>query len=179
MRRNPLLILGAALLLTALPTVADEPEPEADDGLDVFFRDSDLEAVATQELAKYGELGPGESELLPRSFVSAPPQIPHSMEDLLPIRVDDNVCLECHLPENAGDEGATAIPESHFMRPQIVGTPGTDSGGEGAQVVVVAGYQRSDDLTGFSFNCVLCHVPQAENTREPASTFTGGEYAGN
>ena len=168
--------LAIALVLLVTPALAAEPTPEVDDGLDVYFRDSDLTAVAEQGWAEYLADDPGDNALLERSFIGAPPQIPHSLEDMLPIVQDDNVCLECHSPEEAEGAEAPAIPESHFSRPRIVGgpmAPAPDDGG--AALVRVEDYEVSADLTGFQFNCVQCHVPQAGNVTDVVSTFVGAK----
>ena len=36
------------------------------------------------------------SKSQPRAFHGAPPQVPHEVESMLPITLDDNQCLECH-----------------------------------------------------------------------------------
>jgi len=90
----------------------------------------------------YSQKLPGESELFERSFENAPPLVPHSLEDLLPITADNNMCLSCHMPEVAADAKATAIPKSHFTDLRS----GKDLGGGLAQA---------------RFECVACHVEQS------------------
>ena len=172
--RKTLVPVLAGLMLVG-PALATDPAPERDDGLDVFFRESDLEAVAAQELARYTVVDPGDSEILGPAFAGAPPQIPHSVTDMLPIQSTDNVCLECHMPEEAEDMEATSIPPSHFRHPRIESGPQAEEGSHGMRVVV-AEYEPSDELLGMQFFCVQCHTPQAENVTEPTSTFTGGQY---
>jgi len=174
-----LVAVGTILVLqiagVCLAEDADAPEP--DDGVDVYFRDSDLEALAAQDLAVYGDVDPGDSELIEPSFVSAPPQIPHSVEGLLPIQSDSNECLECHMPNVAADVEAVPIPESHFMTPTILGTPDNeeaDVDATGGMLVVIDGYEKSSELSGTRFNCTLCHAPQATNVESPKNLF-GGE----
>ena len=90
MRRNPWL---AALLLVAplaVGAASEKARPEADDGMDVYFRDSDLSALSTQDLETYTADEAGESQRLGRAFPDAPPQIPHSVEDMLPITATIN-----------------------------------------------------------------------------------------
>ena len=80
----PLLLLGAEG-----GNLADEP----DDGIDVYFRDSDLGALAKQDAAAFPDTDAGESDLIARSFPDAPPVIPHTVEDMYDITGDDNECL--------------------------------------------------------------------------------------
>ena len=86
------------------------------------------------------------SEAMPRAFPGAPPQVPHEIESMLPITLDDNQCLECHdRPEMIGEEvvkGGKPMDQNHY--------------GE-------VGVAHSEDgwrLSGARFNCHQCHVPQ-------------------
>jgi cytochrome c-type protein NapB len=127
---------------------------EDDDGIDVYFRDVDLSALSGQEVAKYS------------AFPGAPPQIPHAVEDMYPITLDDNECLECHHPENAVEGDDIPLPESHFDRP-VMAKGKTDE----AMAWVVKGYEKAKDLPGTRYGCNICHTPQATNVRTPKTTF--------
>jgi cytochrome c-type protein NapB len=103
---------------------------------------------------KYTEEAPGSGKLLPTSYPTAPPQIPHSVEGFVPITKDNNSCLGCHAPDVAKDMGAVPIPESHYIDP-ITG-------------------KKLDHLAGARYMCTTCHTPQAnakplvQNTFKPA-----------
>jgi cytochrome c-type protein NapB len=153
----PLLLLGAS---------GAAPEKEVQDGVDLYFRDSSLEALAVQELAKYRETDPGDSKRFKRSFPDAPPQIPHTVEDMLPITADDNECLECHHPDNTMGEEDLPVPKTHFQRAVM----GKGKKGE-PMVYVVKGYEEAKDVVGSRYNCTMCHTPQAENARVISNTF--------
>ena len=153
----PLLAAGAA--------AGGEPA-EVDDGMDVYFREADLGAVADQDLAKYIETEAGESVTLDRSFPDAPPQIPHSVEDMLPITGTDNECLECHHPDNVASKEDLPVPKSHFQRAVM----GKGKPGQG-MVWVVRGYEQADDVVGAHYHCDMCHTPQATNVRTPKTDF--------
>ncbi|MDH5682828.1 MAG: nitrate reductase cytochrome c-type subunit, partial [Spirochaetota bacterium] len=64
--------------------------------------------------AKYSKTGPGQSKKIARSFENAPPMIPHSTENFLPITKGNNMCLQCHMPAMAKATKATPIPKSHL-----------------------------------------------------------------
>ena len=164
-----LLLLVVPVLLAGKPNKAEEAGEEPDDGLDVWFREADLTVAAQQASAEYTDVDAGDSELIDRAFAGAPPQIPHSVEDMLPILADENECLECHHPDNTVSKKDKPLPDSHFERP----TMGT--GREGGQVWVITGYSMDDDVVGFRYHCVQCHTPQATNVPTPESTFEGGE----
>jgi cytochrome c-type protein NapB len=138
---------------------------EADDGLDVYFRDTDLDAMSPQAQVQYLDDEPGESTAIERAYRGAPPQIPHTVEDM-PIQTDENECLDCHHPENVTRKKEIPMPDSHFEVPQMAeGKPGD------AMVWKVAGYEKSDEMAGSRYNCSMCHAPQATSTRTPPNLF--------
>jgi nitrate reductase cytochrome c-type subunit len=154
-----------ALILMA-PSGAQEGMAEVDDGVDVYFREADLGAMSPQALAEYGDADPGDAGVLQRAFEGAPPQILHTVEDMLPITSGSNDCLDCHHPDNTTDEEDYPIPESHFQEAVMgKGQPGE------ATAWKVQGYKKSNDLPGTRFNCTMCHTPQAMNVKTPGSLF--------
>jgi nitrate reductase cytochrome c-type subunit len=82
------------------------------------------------------------------------PRIPSFLiEDFVPIRVGENLCLECHdVPDQIGQEtvagDATPMPASHY---------------------------RDDDTaagaSGSRFTCTLCHAPQTDAEPLVANTY--------
>lgn len=93
--------------------------------------------------ANYTNLQPGESTRFERSYENAPPLIPHSIADMLPITKDNNTCLSCHDKSIAKDVGATPLPASHYYD-----------------------FRRNkstkDSISDARFNCTQCHVPQSD-----------------
>jgi len=171
MRRRRQLDRRALPFLAALAlaggVAAGDKNLEVDDGLDVYFRDADIAALSDQPLPHYIESEPGESKLLERSFPGAPPQIPHSVVDLLPITASDNECIDCHHPDNVTGKEDAPIPKSHFQRAVMA-----QGKKEDPMVWVVAGFQQTEDLAGTRYNCNMCHTPQATNVKTPKSSFT-------
>ena len=92
----------------------------------------------SQNLAKFQfnqtEPIPGKVKSKKAAFEGAPTMIPHSVEGMLPITQSNNMCLNCHMPQNAKALNVTPIPKTHF---------------------------RNNKLAGSRFNCTLCHAPQA------------------
>jgi len=158
-----------ALAATALLAASSDraPEKEVDDGLDVRFREVEILSTAPQAQETWGESDPGESQKLERAYPGAPPQVPHEMESMLPITLEANDCLECHLPENATEEKDVPTPKSHFERPLL----GTGAAGQ-AMATVVRGYEAQKELLGSRYNCNTCHVAQATNIDPPAPPST-------
>ncbi len=107
-------------------SVFDSPEPE------VFVYD--------ETRARY-------SESMARAFPGAPPQVPHEVDSMLPITLDDNQCLECHdRPDEIDGEvgrGGSPMDKKHYSQ---VGAAGSEEGWL---------------LSGMRYNCNQCHVPQA------------------
>ena len=101
---------------------------------------------------EYSKSEAGESQKIERSYENAPPMIPHSIEDMLPITQDNNMCLTCHDPAVAADVGAVAVPSSHTYD--------------------LRAEKKLDEVANARFNCVLCHTPQANLAPAVGNTFT-------
>jgi len=85
---------------------------------------------------------PGKVKSFKKSFVTAPPMIPHSVKGMVPITVKNNMCLNCHMPQNAKALGVTPMPKDHFV----------DNFEGGKHIQRVAGSR---------YFCTTCHAPQA------------------
>lgn len=106
------------------------------------------------EVFQYPQTEPSASIGLPRSWDSAPPQVPHKIEAFLPIKVGKNLCITCHdRPSMLGRPKAKGIaspmPESHYYK------------AENGRLT------RSDSR----HICVQCHVPQADVKELVGNTF--------
>ena len=87
---------------------------------------------------------PGNNEKVPHLFEGAPPAVPHGIDDFLPITLEENGCLECHLSSDEDPKEVPQLPASHMVdmrdAPDKVG----------AQVA------------GSRYTCTLCHVPLSD-----------------
>jgi len=106
----------------------------------------------------YSDKFPGSSEVLPRSYQGAPPQIPHNIEAFLPVSKDNNMCKGCHdTPDNIGKPRVkgmpTPIPESHYID-------------------VRHDKKKGDQVIGARTVCTQCHVPQAQVQPLVENSFT-------
>jgi len=138
------------------------------------LRKTDLytEDDALAEPTAYRKAQPGTSNKIKRAFQDAPPMIPHDTTGLLPIKVGNNQCTGCHMPEVASVMGATPIPVSHFtdFRPKHKVINGTF-------VKVADNYKndvsirKTDKLQGARFNCSQCHAPQSQGNLAVENTF--------
>ncbi|MBW2275662.1 MAG: nitrate reductase cytochrome c-type subunit [Deltaproteobacteria bacterium] len=156
-------ILAVPLLLVA---AGGDKSREVDDGMDIYFRETALLALSEQELPAYPETDAGEAKKIDRAFADAPPQIPHTTEDMYPITGEDNECLNCHHPDNAVSKADSPLPETHFERAVMA-----KGGPSDAMVWKVASYETVKDVVGARYNCSMCHTPQASNVATPATSF--------
>jgi cytochrome c-type protein NapB len=85
---------------------------------------------------------PGQVKPFKKSYVTAPPMIPHSIKGMVPITVKRNMCLSCHLPQNAKALGVVPMPPDHFV----------DN---------FDGNKHTKKVAGSRWFCTTCHVPQA------------------
>lgn len=141
-----------------------------DENIDMSYDLLLSDESALTEMPEYSKIRGGESEVIKRSFENAPPLIPHRVGGFLPIKVDDNKCLRCHMPNKAPEFEAIPLPKTHFTsyRPAVVEIDGV------YQFKEPVGEVFEMDLGHFNnalFNCSQCHVPQAEVTVEIPNVF--------
>jgi cytochrome c-type protein NapB len=86
---------------------------------------------------------PGKVKPYKKSFVTAPPMIPHSIAGMTPIKVGKNQCLMCHMPSVAKSMGVTPMPKDHFV----------DN---------FEGDKKLPRVAGSRYFCTTCHTPQAK-----------------
>jgi cytochrome c-type protein NapB len=96
---------------------------------------------------------PGESTKFERSFENSPPLIAHDISGMLPLE-EDNICMGCHMPEEAVFSGATPIPSTHLID-------------------LTTGEYLRGKLDGSRFNCLQCHVVQTTLTPAVENIFKG------
>jgi len=144
------------------------------------LRKTDLysESKVEPSKVKYSAKAPGAAQTYERSYVNAPPLIPHSVDGLLPITKNKNACLGCHMPKVAKSVGATPIPPSHFVdfRPTTKIDKKGDIVKDGkvikntTDIKVVE--RKEKKLYEGRYNCSQCHVPQANVKPLVKNNFT-------
>ncbi len=147
------------------------------------LRKTDLYSEASTSASKteYRTGSAGSSAKIARAFQDAPPMIPHDTDGMLPIKIGDNQCTGCHMPEVASSMGATPIPVSHFtnFRPTHTIKNGTFKKSIDNMKNEMT-IRETTHLQGARFNCSQCHAPQSqgnlavENTFEAAYTSSDG-----
>ena len=129
----------------------------------------------TPPKVEYSKAAPGTSKRLPRSYENAPPLIPHSIDGLVPITLKNNACLGCHMPSVAKSMGAIPMPPTHFKdffyttkKKLIKQKLYEDEVAYKARLTLMA---KKEDIAPQRYNCVQCHVPQANAKPLVANTF--------
>lgn len=135
------------------------------------------ESKITGDRTEYIKKAAGESKLIDRAFENAPPMIPHDVEGMLPITINNNACTGCHVPGVAEAMNATPIPQSHFtnFRPDTSLASNGKITKEGKTVENTSDFKtvgkKLGSLSGARFNCSQCHAPQSMATAAPANEF--------
>lgn len=133
--------LAAALVACATAAGAQAPaKPVAiDDGAFGLAKGSVFD-TATPKAFSFEGAGAGKLIAPPPA---TPVMIPHPIDAYLPLTLDRNACLDCHVrPTDAGKKPAKGQPRAlsatHYVQK------------DGKQV-----------LSGAQYNCTSCHAPQA------------------
>ncbi|AJC94294.1 periplasmic nitrate reductase, small subunit, cytochrome c550 protein [Campylobacter volucris] len=139
MKNKIFLSLAAAVFISACGFAVNSV-----DSKDLGLRKTSLESENVKLLdVKYSQASAGEAVLIERSFENAPPLIPHTLDGMLPIVKDNNICLSCHDQSVAKDVGATPLPKSHYFDFR-------------------KNKSTKDMISEARFNCTQCHVPQSD-----------------
>jgi len=133
---------------------------------------------------KYSDTYTGSGHKIQRAYQDAPPMIPHDVTGLIPITIDNNQCLGCHMPEDAKmmGLGATPIPPSHFTDFRPVTTiakdgqlqkDGHDIKNTSSEKLMNVSIKPTvgGKLYGGRFNCTQCHAPQDTGVLAVPNTF--------
>lgn len=128
------------------------------DDLNLGLSKTSVFDVPTPQLSSYEAKKAGKNERLPIAYSTLPPQVGHTVEEYLPITLEENECADCHDRRKYLDKKDWSwkvgrklpMPDSHygsFKKP----------GG-------------AEEVSGARYNCTLCHVqmsdakPLVENT---------------
>jgi cytochrome c-type protein NapB len=131
---------------------------------------------------KYTDKVAGISHKIKRAFQDAPPMLPHSVKEMLPIQKDNNQCIICHVDSAPYDKTIPEVPISHMtnFRPiKSVALKGVNTSSQTLRNVSITKY---DTLYQGRFNCTQCHAPQSNaklltpNLFEADYTSKDGEY---
>lgn len=154
--KNTFLVLSLAVLLgcsssapvaPAPETAASEPAPEmvkTTPDTEIGLASGTVFEQPEQKAIGFNTVDPGDSEVQARPNAEFPPVIPHSIQDMGPISMGENSCLDCHNTDVAEDMGAVAVPASHRM--DLRNSPG----------------EFGESVTGARLVCTSCHVEMTD-----------------
>lgn len=162
--------LVACIILLLCSCGKGKQELIDEDRLGIIDADVKSEETNLKEKALYGEAIPGSAETIDRAFENAPPMIPHTTDGFFPIKIENNICLQCHMPEVAESVGAIELPETHFtsLRPRMVEVNGVLQFENESEIHI----EKLDSLNSSYYNCSQCHAPQADVTIDIENLFT-------
>ena len=152
----PALMLVVIFGAAAVPAGQRPAKEVSDEELGIRKGCLDTEETVRPEQGEYPTSAPGKSKRIGRAFENSPPLVPHDLNGMLPISESGNACLGCHMPEFAKGAGAIPIPKTHLMNFE-------------------SGADLKGRLDGKRYNCMQCHVPQA-NLPVPVKNEFKGEF---
>ena len=95
---------------------------------------------------------PGANKRMDKSYYTAPPMVPHSTKDFVPVTKESNLCKDCH------------------VQPAMIGKklePGMPVPAPASHYVDV----KKEELYMGRWNCVQCHREQADVKTLVSNTF--------
>jgi len=110
--------LGLMIAITACAS-----DGGAIDELNMGLSKASVFDTPTPSASTYSDAKPGYNDPLPRAWESAPPQVPHRIDEFLPVTAADNQCLDCHdvpkyidKPKNLdrSRKSKSPMPEEHY-----------------------------------------------------------------
>lgn len=149
MRKSLIVSLGLASIVS-LSVAALDDQAIPDDALGLSK--TSVFDIPDPDVFDYREGDPGSNELIATSYHTAPPMIPHHINEMVPITREANLCKDCHVqPDLLGIKLEPGMPvpapRSHYVN------------------------VKRGQLYMGRYNCVQCHAPQANVELLVKSTF--------
>ena len=170
------LVTTATVIIFLLVSCTDQDKTSNDEemhkSMDTTGLASDVNLLA--EMPTYSTSEAGAATNIERAFENAPPMIPHKTTTFIPITINNNLCLSCHIPENAKKIGATSMPETHFInfRPELIQKDGLYQIDAKESENEIVSRELGAELNMARYNCTQCHASQANVTINIENYFT-------
>ncbi len=146
-------LLGAAITAAILSLSASAVQDQAIPDDAIGLSKTSVFDVPDPAVFEYGKADPGTvGKRVDRSYHTAPPMVPHSIQDMVPIRQDFNLCKDCH------------------AQPDLIGKKITQGMPVPAPVSHYANVKAGELYMG-RWNCTQCHAPQANVKNLVVNTF--------
>jgi len=167
-----IVLILAVSILNACQDGSEENNWMADEDIAMNSDELLTDESPLGEMPSYIETEEELSESFDRAFENAPPMIPHKIKGLVPITIENNMCIRCHMPDKSKEIGSTPLPQSHFTnyRPALTEQDGLVKVDAEENEVVME--DLGGKLNSALFNCTLCHAAQAEVTVDIENLFT-------
>lgn len=136
-------LLATIVLLTSglfVASCTSNTDPISIPDRDLGLSKTSVFETPAPEPVEENQADPGELPTIPPAYVGSPPRVPHNVVDLLPIKNEENWCLDCHQVETKEEGEATPIPPSHFVD---LRNPSKEP---------------REQIVGARYVCVTCHV---------------------
>lgn len=137
--------LGLMAVTFACASAADKGSTDkAIDELNMGLSKTSVFDTPTPSVYTYSDAKPGYNDRINKAWDELPPQIPHRVEEFLPVVIEDNQCLDCH------------------DVPKYIGKPFNMDRTKKSKSPMSKNHYASEDLdeiSGARFNCMQCHVP--------------------
>lgn len=150
MRKRVLIGAVLATWILSVPASAVEDQAIPDDA--IGLSKTSVFDDPSPDVFEYKGGDAGTNAYLPRSYHTAPPMIPHTTKDMVPITRDSNLCKDCHvIPDMIGQKIDKGVPKP----------------------APVSHYEdvKAGQLYMGRWNCIQCHAPQANVGVLVQSTF--------
>jgi len=98
----------------------------------------------------------GKSDRVAKSYHTAPPMVPHTVAEYLPITMETNECMECH--------DKPKLIDREYVKGKKLAMPQDHYGGFG-------GKGDKDEVSGARYTCSQCHAPMSDAQPLVENTF--------
>jgi len=143
-------------LMAATAVCTADNNSSAIDELNMGLSKTSVFDTPTPGVYTYSKAKPGYNDRLAKAWDELPPQIPHKVEEFLPVVLEDNQCLDCHdVPKYIGrpwntdrtKKSKSPMSSNHYVN------------------------DKHEDVAGARYNCMQCHVPLSNATPLVDNTY--------
>ncbi len=149
-------ILFVSTLLTVIGIAGCQTGGDAIDetsvgiGADAIFNDP------SPSVFVYPTTKVGKSDRMNRSYETAPPMVPHTVAEYLPITMETNDCMDCH--------DRPTLREREYVKGKKLAMTVSHYGG-------FYGKGDLEEVSGARYNCTQCHAPLSDAKPLVENTF--------
>lgn len=139
-------ILLITTLLTSIGIVGCQTGGPVDE-TSVGIGDDGVFGTPSPSTFDYPTTKTGESDRIAKSYHTAPPMVPHTVDKYLPITMETNECMECH--------DKPKIMDREYVKGKKLSMSISHYGGFG-------GTGDKGEVSGSHYTCSQCHAPMSD-----------------